>query len=291
MFKKLSFSLALSITAIMAKSQITDPSPYCTAEFGAAYNNMFKDITIGGVTLSFGSMGAYGTNSPSYKYYNTVVLGNLTKSGNNTITINPYSLNDVEPIYFALWIDYDHSNTFEDSEIVMQNSNTINAGLPVFGQTASPITKNFTIPAAALTGNTRARLIRRQGNGDYTSTYVMGACSTSVIIMPPPLPPLPDGTMGNAYDFNVNIAESLSTEEIAVKNTFRVSPNPAHDFIKIEALQQVTRAEIFSMEGRLVKEYHSADHMNVSSLQSGGYILKIFFKDGSFASQKILIEK
>ena len=277
MFKKLFLLLTLS-AAFTAKSQITNPAPYCACTYFSGYN-MFKDITIGGVTLSFGSLGTYGTAN-TYKYFNTTVFGDLTKSGNNTITINPYTTPDFEPIYFALWIDYDHSNTFETSEIVLQNSNTINAALPAFSETAVPLTRTFTVPGTALTGTTRARLVRTQASYPYSSSVVLSPCSNGSF-----------GSFGNPYDFNVNIVTSLSTAETAVKNSFRIYPNPAQDFIMIDTSRKITQATLFSTEGKQVKSYPGANRLDVSSLQPGEYILEVYYKDGTSASQKVLIAK
>lgn len=276
MFKKLFLLLTLA-TAFTAKSQITSPSPYCASSYFGNYN-MFQNITIAGTTLSFGAMGSFG-NTNTYKYYNTTTFGDLTKSGNNTITVNPYSVNDFEPVYFALWIDYNQNNTFESSEIVMQNSNTINTVLPTIGAPVSPITKTFTIPAAALTGTTRARLKRTDGPLPYTSAYIMDPCTGTGV------------NYGCTYDFNVVIKNSLSTSEAKAKESFRIYPNPARDCITVDGPQKITSAEIYSMEGNLVKKYPSTDKLEVSSLENGEYMLKVYYKDGSSASRKVLVAK
>ncbi|CAD7811815.1 hypothetical protein CHRY9390_02420 [Chryseobacterium aquaeductus] len=275
MFRKLSILVAVAVAGV-ANSQITTPSPYCASSYFANYN-MFQNISIAGTTLSFGAAGSFGASN-TYKYYNTTTFADLTKAGNNTITVTPYSAPDFEPIYFALWIDYNQNNTFETSEIVMQNNNTINAALPTLGAAASPITKTFTIPSTALTGVTRARLKRMDGTFPYSASYSMSACSGG-------------GSYGCTYDFNVNIINSLSVSETKTKEIVTIFPNPARDLITIGHQKNMIAAEIFTMDGRLMKKYTGTDKLDVSFLQNGEYMLKVYDKYGAAVSQKVLIAK
>src|SRR6201999_3891284 len=122
--------------------------------------NMFSSIKIMDSSLSFGPMGDWtppGNNT--YEFYNILLFPDLIKADTFSVQLNVYSVGDVEPCYFALWIDYNHNNKFDSSELIMQNSNTTMALLPAIGAPASPINKVLTVPANAITGITRARLM------------------------------------------------------------------------------------------------------------------------------------
>jgi PKD repeat protein len=108
----------------------------------------------------------------------------------------------MEPIYFAVWIDFNRNNTFETSEIIMQNSNTIMRALPTFTDGDLWITKTFPIPAGTPTGTTRMRIARgmEPTGTTYSSTFILDPCPDAATFL-----------MGCAYDFNVNIVAGGGT--------------------------------------------------------------------------------
>src|SRR5580704_14230560 len=131
--KKTTIILTLLILSIgkITFGQITNPAPYCAATFLTNYN-MFNSIKVKGSSLSFGPMGDW-TDTNSYKFYDTLLFPNLKLADTFSVQLNVFAVADAEPEYFALWIDYNHNNLFDSSELVMQNSNTIKALLPVGG--------------------------------------------------------------------------------------------------------------------------------------------------------------
>lgn len=65
-------------------------------------------------------------------------------------------------------------------------------------------------------------------------------------------------------------------------------PNPVTETINIQT-ENYKVAEIFSVDGRLVKSFNNNDNiLNVGNLGSGYYILKVTLKDGSVATQKFI---
>lgn len=279
MLKKITSFLLLIFIFYTGNSQITNPSPYCTATFDNNYN-MFQNIIINGTSQSFGAMGSW-INTNTYKYYNTTVFPNFTKGSNATVTLNVYAVNDAEPTYFALWIDYNQNNTFETSEIVMQNSNTLNDWLPTFGAPVSPITKTFTVPTSALTGVTRARLMRGQKLPSawvpYDQSYILSSCPTTA-----------DNSYGCTYDFNINIVNSLSTAEVIAEDNIKIYPIPASDRITIESQYRPKIIEVFDMNGRLIKAYQKTNVLDISMLKSGEYILNLKLENANL-KRKIIV--
>ena len=60
--------------------------------------------------------------------------------------------------YFGIWIDFNQNMVFEDSELILQNSNSIEDRLKYYMQ--HKVTAKISIPDNAKLGVTRARIIR-----------------------------------------------------------------------------------------------------------------------------------
>ena len=119
-FKQITFGL-LALMAVNghAEAQLTTAAPYCEPGFQNQYN-MLNTIKIEGTSFSFGPAGDWKKKDP-FLYYNTTVFPDLEQGNTADIEIVPYATADVEPAYFAVWIDYNHNNTFDAAELVMQN--------------------------------------------------------------------------------------------------------------------------------------------------------------------------
>lgn len=216
---KIILTITALLISLMLKAQLTSAAPYCTPVYPANTTyNMIQDFSIGSTMIqNFGVMGSYGNVVNTFKYYNTTSLPTLAKGSDYTFILNFYSVNDSEPIYFAVWIDLNKNNNFEDSEIVMQNSNTTNTDLPTFGGAVTMVTKTLTIPTTATQGLTRMRIKRASNNispyANYDSTYILPSCSSTN-----------STALGCMYDFNVTIGPSLTNSNLKSKRliSFRI---------------------------------------------------------------------
>jgi len=268
--KKTTIILMLLILSIgkITFAQITNPAPYCAASFVANYN-MFNNIKIKGASLSFGAMGDW-TDTNGYKFYDTLLFPNLKKADTFSVQLNVFSVGDVEPEYFALWIDYNHDNTFDSSELVLQNSNTIKALLPVLGAPVSPINKVLTVPATAITGITRARLMRGTSSVPYTPY------DSTVSLWPCPIATPPG--YGCTYDFNVNIVNN-TTSDVSIVQTIspfiEIYPNPASNDVYLKGEINGTVVNFIDEYGRMVQEIITGNHIDISHLAAGLYFLQI----------------
>ena len=86
------------------------------------------------------------------------------------------------------------------------------------------------------------------------------------------------------YDFfagprgiNFDITETLSTNNIEIENQFSVFPNPASDFVTIKTPNNgtVQSIGIFNLNGKIISNTYSRNHIDVSNLDSGIYLLKV----------------
>ncbi|WP_353778664.1 family 16 glycosylhydrolase [Winogradskyella sp. 3972H.M.0a.05] len=80
----------------------------------------------------------------------------------------------------------------------------------------------------------------------------------------------------------------LSTEEITI-NDFRITPNPASDYINISSDLDIDSVEIYNMLGqRMLKTNSNTNRLNITNIESGLYILKIHAGNAT-VSNKIII--
>lgn len=84
-----------------------------------------------------------------------------------------------------------------------------------------------------------------------------------------------------------DLQNSVATEELSTFD-FKVSPNPATDFVRISTDTEITTTQVFDLQGRVLIENTTATEIPVSSLPNGFYVLKIYDKTGRFVSKKFL---
>jgi hypothetical protein len=277
--KKIIYLIGLLALPALSFSQITNPAPYCDPVFDNNYN-MFDNVVVQGSSLTFGPQGAFG-NFNTYLYFNTTVFPDFVIGSPASIELNVYAVNDIEPQYFALWIDFDQSNTFDPGELVMQNSNTINAALPNWGAPVTPISKTITIPSGASLGNTRARLMRGSDPVDAYLPY-----DNNLILDPCPTPPGWPSSYGCTYDFDVNIVSGLSVGIIEndFGNKFKLFPNPTSGQFSIDlgSMHKSVTISITDITGRLVlsKTFMNSALINLKVAEPAGvYFIAIESED------------
>ncbi|MFY1046993.1 T9SS type A sorting domain-containing protein [Chryseobacterium sp. GP-SGM7] len=98
-----------------------------------------------------------------------------------------------------------------------------------------------------------------------------------------------DGTVNDTQDYDFHIdnftveAANLSTSESTVKNNnIKVYPNPFTDVINISETKDLKTVKIFDFNGRVLKTIENpTKEINLHSLNSGLYLITMYFKDGS----------
>ena len=83
---------------------------------------------------------------------------------------------------------------------------------------------------------------------------------------------------------------SLSEELL---QRIRIYPNPASTEIHIDVIDsslKIEKLHVFSIDGKIVKEYQKADRiLDVTALSNGIYILKIELADGAQISKQLMV--
>jgi hypothetical protein len=288
--KKIIHLISLLALPALSFSQITNPAPYCDPVFDINYN-MFDSVVVQGNSLNFGSEGSFG-NTNTYLYYDTTTFPDFVIGNTASIELNVFAVNDIEPLYFALWIDFDQSNTFDSTELVMQNSNTIMAGLPNFGAGVTSISKSVTIPSGASLGNTRARLMRSANRANpfaaYDNTLILDPCPTST--------GMGFGFLGCTYDFDVNIVSggSVGIIENDFGNEFKLFPNPTSGQFSIDLgnVYDAIKITISDMNGKLIesKSFNNNQLLNLELKESPGIYFLLIKSDNNKAVIRLIKE-
>ncbi|MBF9144175.1 GEVED domain-containing protein [Hymenobacter properus] len=161
---------------------------YCTPSSSSGcgtYAQLLK-VEIPGTTLSNTS------TCSSSPYYTNYTSGAATTATLSPGASYPMSITLGRYAKAGLWIDYDHSGTFDASEYMVVGTNSTNTS----GSTAT-VTPTLNIPSTALTGTTRMR-VRTQYYLVSTSYPLDG---TSACI---------STTYGETEDYTITIAPSLA---------------------------------------------------------------------------------
>lgn len=89
-----------------------------------------------------------------------------------------------------------------------------------------------------------------------------------------------DGKFGSKATVYINVTEPYAVDDLENEVLF-VYPNPATDVITIGGVNEVISAEIFNIQGQLVKVENEKTEINVKDLTNGVYMMKVTTKNGS----------
>jgi hypothetical protein len=274
-----SFMLFASTTGI---AQTTDPSPYCAFDTQKHYN-MWEYLKINGVSKNFGPVGSF-SNENTYMYFDNFSFPEVSPGDVLNLELKAYSVNDLEPMYFAFYIDFNNNNVFDEDENFVNNVNTINAALPSFNQPAVVITKNIVLPSNLSNGYYRMRLVRNTHDSGgnpyvYDNNELSGPCAAPIAM-----------NYGCGYDFDlvvnnnnasvgdnkVDFSTSISTMVTDKISIFHEYPNPEEI--------QVT---ILTMDGKQIIHRYLENQIPLDFLDPGMYLFKLNNKTG----KQIFIQK
>ncbi|NPA44996.1 MAG: S8 family serine peptidase [Chlorobi bacterium] len=95
-----------------------------------------------------------------------------------------------------------------------------------------------------------------------------------------------------AWIDNITLPKGIANVKVITKNRTQIFPNPANDFIYINA-DKNSRIEIYNNNGKLVKlikSYQENENINISDFKSGIYICKII-TDNNVNFSKFVVSK
>lgn len=104
---------------------------------------------------------------------------------------------------------------------------------------------------------------------DNNSSDLVGAPMIRAIVGP-----------GAAYPVNVKLAD---------KESIRILPNPATDFVEVEGMNNGDHFEILDMTGRVVKYGRADKRIDVSAVPTGVYLFRMVKNSGVHATNRLII--
>ncbi|QKG79727.1 M6 family metalloprotease domain-containing protein [Tenuifilum thalassicum] len=224
---------------------------YCTSK---GKNSSYEWIDL----VQFAGINRTSGNDGGYKDM-TSMQATVARGSSNTIYISAGFSSSSYTEYWAIWIDFNHNGTFEDSEKVVSGSSS----------SSSTLSATVSIPSTATLGVTRMRVSMK-----YNAAPT--ACETF--------------TYGEVEDYSVNItssssapttdtpfAEDLGNEKVEI---FTIYPNPAKESLNImlNGIEGEVSARIYDMRGAVVKFQMLNERntsININDLAPGIYTISI----------------
>ncbi len=261
-------------------SASTSYSYYVTA-VDAANNTSDASSTISATTAAEEAL-TYCTSKGNNVTYEWIDLVQINEINNTTTSNGGYSdytnltanvgLGSSQTIYFSsgfqsssyteywhVWIDWDHSGTFDSDEEMVSGSSSSDATL----------SGTFTVPSNAVLGSTRMRVTMK-----YNSSAT--ACETF--------------SYGEVEDYTINVETSSykfysggneTAEQLSNAGSvdFKVYPNPAKDKVFIQfSSERRAQVSVYNISGALVMVedvFGSGESLDISSLPKGMYTIVI----------------
>ncbi|MEO5585567.1 MAG: T9SS type A sorting domain-containing protein [Flavobacteriales bacterium] len=180
----------------------------------------------------------------------------------NPVDSIPMSVTDGTWSGCAVWVDWNNSGSFEDSENLYHNY--------VGGDPSFTYNFNIAIPPATPEGAYRMRVIGAWGSDGFTngSSNGYGPCGSF--------------QYGNFNDFTLQVDNSTAVADVVAspETAFTASPNPTTGRMTLNYGQQTPKDRITleSMDGRTLRAWNgtmaSTLEMDLSALPAGIYLVR-----------------
>lgn len=240
----------------------TAKSPTYCPSYGQGTQRVYLSrVQLGSLNnLSVASAGAYG----NFTRFST----DLTQKSTYLVTISVAYPRGQVPTAYGVWIDYNRDNDFDDA-----NEHVLTIGYFGGDEPIPPVSASFMVPAGALPGKTRMRVIANQ-----VFTGNVFPCDH---FMP-----------GETEDYTINIVSGAKADEVAAdaQPNLELYPNPVNTYLHMAiAGQAVQSFAIYTADGQPATHWRQdADVVDVSLLKRGlyfvvsqtpaGVVRKSFFK-------------
>ena len=251
---------------------------YCTSSGVISLNYYIDSVVLGSLNNPSGDNGGYGDFT--YKCYN------VDQNISYALQLDPgYEGQPDDKVYWKVWIDFNQDGDFEDDDEYV-----------AYGCGTSTLSGTIVMPQILTPGETRMRIIMKPGsyatgpcdNYQYgeTEDYCLSIWGTGTIISNEVI------NSRSAGSSPVHLQENNSTFDV------EVYPNPAIDYINInlEYIDNITAVTIYNNQGMAViaienKDIQNKNKINVSTLNSGMYLISVENNNGDKLSKKIMIQK
>ena len=242
---------------------------YCIPQTPSCNNiNYISGVSVSGTTLY--NVSSCQDNDSGYAYVSYPASGSTTAIVHQNSTYD-FSVSSTGSNIISIWIDYDHSGTFDAAEWKQVSTNSAQS---------TPSVVSIQIPDSASQGLTGMRIRTRavgntNGSGDACTSFLSGETEDYYIYI----------------DTLLSGIQELSFEGLAVY------PNPASSAVKIDfgkTKKEKVSITLINLLGSTVRDMEvmagRPAELTVSDLAEGMYLLKI--SDGSgFAVRKLAVKR
>lgn len=234
---------------------------YCinAIDFDCTDGDLMTNVTFG----SINNTTACGNTTTGYTNYTATIAPAPVVAG-ATVPISVTVGNGFSSESVGVWIDYNQNGVFEATEYTYVGTGS-----------GSVLTGNIIIPATALDGITRMRVVVAASIATSFSTAF--SCG----------PILAENNFGEMEDYAVDIDGVLSTSAFSASK-FVMYPNPSTGIVnlKFDNLTVVNAVNVYSVSGQLVfsKQITSSSDaysIDLQKVSSGVYIVKIDTENGT----------
>lgn len=158
--------------------------------------------------------------------------------------------------YFTVYIDWNQNGTLDDAGEAYQIGSILNST----GSDAVQATGNILVPATALLGNTRMRVVK------YYDEYTGTPCTSS-----------DDFSFGQTEDYTLTVTASPLSIGTFDADAFSYYPNPVKNYLNLKYKDAIENVAVYNMIGQEVLRQNpgtSTAQIDVTSLPIGTYIVK-----------------
>jgi len=232
---------------------LSEQLTYCISKGNNASYEWIDLVQLNEINNATGNNGGYANF--------TSKVANVALGSTQTIYISCGFKSSSYTEYWHVWIDWDHSGTFDSDELMVSGSSSSSATLSA----------TFTVPSDAVLGATRMRV---------TMKYNAAATSCETF------------SYGEVEDYTVNVNsasyndyfassplndQTLGNEE---STNIMVYPNPADSYINVSITNGIKTGtiSIYNIVGSLVKSIDidgNEKEINVSELPAGSYLISV----------------
>lgn len=255
-------------TVNITGSNVVFPAPYCGTE-------NITTLTVSEITkVEFtGITNESNINGASDVLENfTGTVFNVNRGNSYPITITGETQGQTTVSAYA-YIDLNHNDTFDTHEVFhlgyLDNSD------PIPGKESGVTTGTISIPADAMLGETRFRIVKAYESNSWMGTLENLPCPAGWFI-------------GQAEDYTLNVlASNLGTSETVKKAPARIYPNPTSGTVTLKTEEKLEKYEVYNSSAQKILE-GTSDIVNMDGLTSGTYLIRIYTGDKKIITEKII---
>lgn len=260
---KKTFILSAIVVCSLIEAQYCSP----TFQYGAD-SNMITNVTFGSIN-----------NTSPFQSGSTPVYENFTSMSTDVQTGGNYLMSvkgpsSSFPSDVTVFIDFNQNGSFNDAG----ESFYIGRLAAANPANAFTVTNAIVIPANALPGVTRMRILKNNNTAAFSNPNAPSSINTAC-----------DNNLrsGQTEDYTVNVqSASLPTKEVK-KESSKLYPNPTKDLIHIKTNNRIEKVEIYNLSGQKILDANSST-INISDFIPGTYLFKIYTNDQKIITEKII---